>query len=66
VSTTQSPKPDPDDLLPGDTLSSYADSTAGSVSIGGSGSFWKSLISKFQRSPRVEETATFFEDDLPT
>ncbi len=66
VSTTQSPKPTPIDPLPGDTQTLYADSTAGSVSIGGGGSSWKSLINKFKRSPRVEETVTFFEDDLPT
>jgi hypothetical protein len=66
VSATQSPKPDPIDPLPGDTLPYYADSSSGSVSVGGGGSFWKSLISKFQRSPRVQETATFFDDDLPT
>jgi len=65
-SAPQSPKPDRIDPLPGDTRPSYADSTAGSVSIGTSGSAWRRLLDRFKRAPRVEESGPSFDDDLPT
>jgi hypothetical protein len=54
------------DPLPGDTQPLYADSTAGSVSIGPERPALKKLIDRFKRTSRAEEPVTFIEDDLPT
>lgn len=54
------------DALPGDTQPLYADSTAGSVSIGPKRPAMKKLIDRFKRTSRTEEPVTFIEDDLPT